>query len=62
VIANHSAEPTPTGSRATLSLRYEGFLGRLIARLTKGITNRYLRMEADGLKARAENPAYRHAP
>jgi hypothetical protein len=60
VIAHHYAEPTATGSRATLSLRYEGFLAGLLARLTRGITNRYLHMEASGLKARAENPFFRH--
>src|SRR5262245_33503431 len=53
VIAHHFADPTATGSRATLSLRYEGMLARLLARLTRGITNRYLEMEASGLKARA---------
>ena len=46
-------------SKATLSLRYEGFLGRLLARVTRGITNRYLEMEAKGLKARSENPFFR---
>jgi uncharacterized membrane protein len=61
VIAHHAAEPIPTGTRATLSLRYEGFLARWLARLTRNITNRYLAMEAFGLKARAENPFYRHA-
>lgn len=60
VIAHHLAEPTPTGARATLSLRYEGFLAKLLGRMTAGITNRYLRMEADGLKARSENPYFRH--
>jgi hypothetical protein len=59
VIAHHSAEPTPTGTRATLSLRYEGFLAKLLARMTRGITNRYLEMEAKGLKARSENPFFR---
>jgi hypothetical protein len=61
VIAHHSAEPTPTGTRATLSLRYQGFLARLLARMTRKITNRYLAMEAFGLKARSENPYYRYA-
>ena len=61
VIAHHAAEPTPDGARATLSLRYEGFLARLLARMTRGITNRYLAMEAFGLKARSENPYYRCA-
>lgn len=61
VIAHHSAEPIPNGARVTLSLRYEGFLARLLARMTRGITNRYLAMEAFGLKARSENPHYRYA-
>ena len=60
VIAHHFAESTAAGSRATLSLRYEGMIGKLLARMTKGITNRYLAMEARGLKARSENPFYKH--
>jgi uncharacterized protein YndB with AHSA1/START domain len=60
VVAHHSAEPTPSGSRATLSLRYEGVLAKLLARMTRSITNRYLAMEATGLKARSENPFYTH--
>jgi hypothetical protein len=61
VSAHHGVEPASGGSRATLSLRYEGWLGRLLARWTTGITNRYLAMEASGLKARAENPFFRHS-
>jgi uncharacterized protein YndB with AHSA1/START domain len=61
VIAQHSAEPTATGARATLSLRYQGLFARLLARMTRGITNRYLAMEASGLKARAENPFFTHS-
>lgn len=61
VSAQHIVEPTSDGSRATLSLCYEGWLGRLLARWTNGITNRYLAMEASGLKARAENPFFRHS-
>jgi hypothetical protein len=60
VIAHHSAERTTDGSRATLSLRYEGFFARLLARLCRSITNRYLEMEANGLKARAENPYFNY--
>ena len=54
VFAHHSIEPTPTGSRVTLSLRYNGLLGGVLGWLTAGITNRYLAMEASGLKQRAE--------
>ncbi len=61
VTAHHGAEPTPNGSRARLSLRYDGIFGGLLAWMTEGITKRYLFMEAGGLKARAENPAYRHS-
>ena len=61
VTGHHSVEPTPTGSRATLALSYAGLFGGLLARLTEGITKRYIAMEAAGLKARAENPNYRHA-
>lgn len=59
VIGHHVVEPTPTGSRATLSLRLQGLFGGLWGRLTGGITQRYLGFEAKGLKARSENPAYR---
>ena len=60
VIAHHYAEPTAKGARATLSLRYEGLLAKLLALLTRGITQRYLWMEAIGLKARSENPFFTH--
>ena len=60
VIAHHFAEPVGKGARATLSLRYEGFLAKLLAWITRGITRRYLWMEATGLKARSENPFFRY--
>ena len=59
VTGHHGAEPTASGSRATLGLSYEGIFGGLLARMTEGITKKYLQMEAEGLKARAENPTYR---
>lgn len=59
VTGHHYAEPTPAGSRATLSLSYEGIFGGVLARMTERITKKYLEMEAHGLKARSENPAYR---
>jgi hypothetical protein len=54
VHADHSVEPVPGGTRATLRLRYEGALARVLGRLTRGITKRYLDYEASGLKARGE--------
>jgi hypothetical protein len=33
--------------------------GGVFARLTKSITERYLAFEANGLKARSENPTFR---
>ena len=58
VIGTHRVEPTATGSRATLSLDYHGMFGELLARVTKGITERYIAFEAKGLKMRSENRAY----
>jgi hypothetical protein len=60
VIANHAVAPIGGGTRATLSLRYEGLLGRLMARLTRAITLRYLDMEAEGLKRQSEAAANAH--
>jgi uncharacterized membrane protein len=60
VVGHHSVDPTGDGSRATLSLDLQGILGGLWGRMTKNITERYLAFEARGLKARAENPAFRH--
>ena len=60
VVARHWVDPTPTGSRATLSLELQGPLGGLFGRLTKDITERYLAFEAGGLKARSENAGFHH--
>jgi hypothetical protein len=57
VYAHHSVEPAPVGARVTLRLHYEGVIGRLIGRLTRDITNRYLGFEAAGLKRRSEERA-----
>ena len=61
VFARHSVEPTASGSRATLSLELTGILGGIFGRLTKDITERYLALEAAGLKARSEHPEFRHS-
>ena len=54
VIARHTIEPVGTGSRATLSIQYSGTIGTLFGRLTAAINRRYIALEADGLKRRAE--------
>jgi ligand-binding SRPBCC domain-containing protein len=61
VVATHRVDGTTTTSRATLSLDYSGFFGQMLARMTRDITNRYLRLEAAGLKARSENPNFRRS-
>jgi len=61
VVGRHSVEATAIGSRAILNLTYSGLLGGLFARLTRGITERYIGFEARGLKARSEDPTFRHA-
>lgn len=53
VIAHHRVESTVDGTRATLSLRFSGLLGPLVARMTRGLNERYLGLEANGLKARS---------
>jgi hypothetical protein len=57
VYGRHSVEAAPIGTRASLTLHYEGMLARLLGRLTRAITNRYLQFEAAGLKRRSEELA-----
>jgi hypothetical protein len=54
VTAKHGVEPDGTGSRATLSIRFSGLLGGVVARLTRDLNERYLAVEAAGLKAHSE--------
>ncbi len=54
VTGRHMVEATSGGSRATLSIIYEGLLGLLIGRLTRPLNERYLGYEAQGLKQRSE--------
>ena len=59
VEANHWIEPSETGqrSRVTLSVRFAGFLGRVIGWMMRGLNNRYIAQEAAGLKRRSEERA-----
>lgn len=52
--AEHLIEPTSTGSRVTLSVQLGGVLGPLVARATRRMTERYIALEAKGLKHRSE--------
>jgi len=60
VLARHGVAQTPSGSRATLSIELSGLFGGLFGRMTKDLTERYLALEAQGLKARSEDPSFRH--
>ena len=50
---HHRVETTASGSRATLSVTYRGKLGGLVARLLGKTTERFLTLEANGLKKRS---------
>jgi uncharacterized membrane protein len=54
VTAHHTIEPLHHGSRATMSIEYDGPFGGLVAWLTRELNHRYLRLEAEGLKRRSE--------
>jgi hypothetical protein len=60
VVAHHWVERVERGSRATLSIDYQGVFGGILGRMTRDITERYLALEARGLKARSEDPGFRH--
>ncbi len=57
VTARHRVDAGGGGSRATLSLEFAGLLGPLVARLTRGLNERYLALEARGLRQRSEGSA-----
>jgi uncharacterized membrane protein len=52
-VGGHWIEPTPQGSRVTLSVEFSGPLAGLVAWLYGGLTERYIHMEAEGLKRRS---------
>jgi hypothetical protein len=62
VTANHKVNAVARGSRVTLSIRYEGLMGALLARWTRHLNERYLAMEATGLKARCTELAASPGP
>ncbi len=54
VVAHHQVEKHGTGSRATLSLRYSGPLGPIMARMLRNLNWDYLGREGNGLKKHCE--------
>ena len=48
---------TPTGVAIGGTVDFEGALGRLLGRMTRRITERYVGWEAAGLKRRSEESA-----
>jgi len=61
VTARHTVDAAIAGgSRVTLTIQYEGLLGPLLARWTRHLNERYLAMEAHGLKTRCADLAVSH--
>ena len=54
VVAKHLVIPFGERSRVRLSLRFEGLLAGILGFATRKLNNRYLAMEAQGLKSRVE--------
>lgn len=52
VTARHEVEVIAGGVRVTLSIRYEGLLGSMLARYVGDLNQHYLALEANGLRAR----------
>jgi uncharacterized membrane protein len=56
--ARHALEPLDGGrTRVRLSVRQGGPVGSVVGRFYRGLTDRYLAVEAAGLKARSEGRA-----
>ncbi|HET7326578.1 MAG TPA: SRPBCC family protein [Nocardioidaceae bacterium] len=53
-VGGHYVHPDGEGSRATARLDQTAMLGAVVGRLTRGLTNRYLQMEVQGLKSWCE--------
>ncbi|HEY6329436.1 MAG TPA: SRPBCC family protein [Blastocatellia bacterium] len=51
---DHVVDRDGDGSRVTLSLQYSGLLAPILARFYRGLSERYLSLEANGLQKRCE--------
>jgi len=56
-IASHEVIPDGDKSRLRLSVEQSGLLGGVVGRMGKDLTDRYIAMEAAGIKRRAEETA-----
>ncbi len=55
VTGRHKVEPRADGgSTATMSLKFEGLIAKLVARVSRSLTNHYIELEAAGLKKVSE--------
>lgn len=52
--ARHVIVASGGGSRVTLSVHFGGMLGWFVGWMVGGLTERYIAMEAEGLKRRSE--------
>ena len=57
VTASHSVVSVGKGSQARLTLYFDGIVGGILARAMRKLNERYVGLEAAGLKKRSENPA-----
>jgi hypothetical protein len=57
LVAGHSLEPCDGGCRVTLDIRFEGWLGALSALFMGRLTERYIGLEAEGLKLESQRRA-----
>jgi uncharacterized protein YndB with AHSA1/START domain len=55
--ARHACEPIAGGTRASLSVQFDGWLAAPVAWMFGTLTNEYLALEAAGLKQRSEERA-----
>ena len=56
VTASHSVVPAGKGSQARLTLFFDGIIGGILGRAMRNLNERYVGLEAAGLKKRSENP------
>jgi uncharacterized membrane protein len=59
VTGRHIIERTSSGSRITLAVEYRGALGAVLAWMTGSLNDRYIALEAAGLKRRSEDSGFK---